>query len=182
MRFFHLVESLDAPAYCHGPLDRPFEHDALISADGGNRWSRRGEPTIYLSGNLGTAVVELGRHAGGPTGRVPVSPATGRIERTVWSVTLHLERVLDLRAPEVRTALRLPDQPHWVLDVRRTREIAAVVRSSGEVDALRVPSAGLVDRADRWNIVVFADELGAPLEQVLERPRSVGTVCLEQPA
>jgi RES domain-containing protein len=182
MRFFHLVEVLDAPAYCHAPVDRPFEHDALVSAEDGNRWSRRGEPTIYLAGNLGTALVELGRHAGGSKGRSPVSDETGRIERTVWTVTLHLDRVLDLRAPQVRSALRLPDDPHWILDVRRTREIAGIARSSGEVDALRVPSAGLIDRADRWNIIVFADELGVPLERAVERPRAVGTICLERPA
>jgi RES domain-containing protein len=118
----------------------------LIS-DKPNRWSAEGEPTIYLSGDPALAFVESGRH-----------PDDLEEGMRLVEVDVRIPLAVDLRDPDVRVALSLPDDPAWVLDRRRTREVAQVLRHSGVCDGLVVPSAGAPDQPDRYNLVIFADD------------------------
>ena len=120
----------------------------LIS-DKQNRWNAEGEPTIYVSGDPGLALVEAGRHEVDLDERL-----------RVFEVQLRIPNVLDLCDGGVRAALSLPDDRQWILDRERTRAVAGALRRSREVDALIVPSAGALDAPDRYNIVVFADDRG----------------------
>lgn len=185
VRLFHVAEPVAAPAYCHGPADEPFDLDKVVTAAHGNRWNRRGEPTLYLAGDPGMATVEFGRHVrhpddGGEGDRDDADDR--RVVRTLWQVHLEVERAIDLRRPDVRAALRLGESLEWLFDPRRCLELAALVRETGEVEAMLVPSVGLVDQPRRWNAVVFADCLDAPLDEVVREPRPVGSLCLERPA
>ena len=118
----------------------------LIS-DKANRWSGEGEPTIYLSGDPALALVESGRH-----------PDDLEEGMRLIEVDVRIPLAVDLRVADVRAALSLPDQPGWVFDRDRTRDVARSLRHSGICDALVVPSAGAPDQPDRFNLVVFADD------------------------
>jgi RES domain-containing protein len=111
------------------------------------RWNRAGEAAIYLAGDPGLALVEGGRHRPeGPTSRL-----------MVWRVDLGGRRVLDLRRPEVAGWLAVPVDPRWILDRERCAAVAGRARSDLAVEGLVVPSAGALDRMDRWNVVLFID-------------------------
>lgn len=118
----------------------------LIS-DAPNRWNAGGEPTIYVSGDPGLALVECGRH--------PTDLENGL---RLYEVDLRVPRALDLRDARVVRALSLPTDVYWVFDRDRTNRISRSLRDSGSCDALIVPSAGALDGRDRWNIVVFAED------------------------
>ena len=140
------------PASLAGPASTRLMADAMLTSEG-NRWSAPGEPTIYLAGDLGVALAEFGRHA-------PSDPDEGR----VWSVQVNLDAVVDLRA--ARDAERL-------LDHRRCRSLATRHRAAGDCEGLLVPTVAMLDRPDRWNLVVFADRLRRPLSQAIRPLRAV---------
>ena len=139
------------PASLAGPASARLTADAMRTSEG-NRWSAPGEPTIYLAGDLGVALAELGRH-------VPSDPEEGR----VWSVQVDLDAVVDLRAHRDVDGL---------LDRGRCRALAARHRIAGTCEALLVPTVAMLDRPDRWNLVVFGDRLRRPLA-VAVRPLEV---------
>lgn len=125
----------------------------LIDTDGG-RWSRPDEPTIYLAGDPGVALVEFGRH----------HPGDAETVGSIWELLVEVDAV-DLRD--------LPDDA--VLDQERCRAIASRWRRKGAA-ALVVPSAGCLDQRDRFNIVVFAEVIGERVDEVISRPRLLATV------
>src|SRR5215203_4913634 len=91
-------------AFCTGPMDEPFDVSRLVTRDD-NRWSGSDEPTVYLAGDPGAAIAELGRHWG------------EREERTaVWSLRLNLAATIDLRDPGTAAQFAVPDDPRWILD------------------------------------------------------------------
>lgn len=49
----------------------------------GNRWSSTGEPTIYLAGDLGVALVEFGRPVTEPTRTFRQDPPRTHIRATI---------------------------------------------------------------------------------------------------
>ncbi|MDQ3542133.1 MAG: RES family NAD+ phosphorylase, partial [Chloroflexota bacterium] len=114
-----------------------------------NRWNASGEPTLYLAGDPGILIAEWGRH-------FPVvfddalQPVT--VERTVFRLSLRLQRVVDLRShAAVKHAVTSP----WFLDRDVTRAVARSVRAAGTAQALIVPSIAFLDDLTRWNLVVF---------------------------
>lgn len=141
-----------------------------LRSDRPNRWNDEGEPTIYVSGDPGLALIESGRH-----------PEDLRRTSQLLRVDLRLRAALDLRHPAVRIELELPAGDWWVLDRDRTRAVAKQVRSSGACDGMLVPSAGALDQDERWNAVVFADDPAA-VAILLGDPRPAGSVILEAPA
>jgi len=132
-------------AWCTGP-DAPTLDLASLPTTDANRWSRAGEPTIYLAGDPGVALAELGRHWDEQLGAI-----------AVWSCKLSLTAAADLRDPVVRETLDLPAGPTWILDGERCRTVASRLRSDGRHDGLIVPSVPFIDDPDRWNAVVFAE-------------------------
>jgi RES domain-containing protein len=173
MRLLGLAEPLRTDAFCQAESDGQFDLERLVSTDGGNRWSSRGQPTVYLAGDIGVATVECGRHL----------PAFDHeaIERAYWRVELDAERMLDLRRDDVRMAIGVYGAADWLLDRRRCREIATRIRATGDCQGIVVPSVGFIDDPDRWNAVLFADRLGRPLESVVREAEIVGRLTFTAP-
>jgi RES domain-containing protein len=131
---------------------------------GGNRWSRPGEPTIYLGSDTSVALAEFARHL------EPDSPVVGGL----WTVDVLLDRIVDLRNVDVRADAALPEDPRWLLDRERCRSLAAAFRVRG-AQGLIVPSVAFLDQRERWNLVVFADRL-ENLERLIAQPRRLASL------
>jgi RES domain-containing protein len=143
------------PASLAGPASARLTADAMLTTEG-NRWSAPGEPTIYLAGDPGVALAELGRHA-------PADPEASR----VWSVRVELDRVVDLRTD--RDSARLFDRAHC-------RTLATRLRTADACEGILVPSVAMLDRPDRWNLVVFTDRLRRPLSNAVRPDDAVADV------
>jgi RES domain-containing protein len=135
----------------------PSDSTLDLISDKPNRWNAEGEPTIYVSGDPGLALIECGRHPDDLEGTI-----------RLFEVNLRIPRVVDLRDGAVRAALSLPTGLHWILRRDRTQGISRSLRRSGRCDALIVPSAGALDGRDRCNIVVFADDRARVAELVTD--------------
>jgi RES domain-containing protein len=154
--------AVSLPAWCTGP-DAPALDVASLPTSDANRWSGPGEPTIYLAGDPGVALAELGRHWEEQEGNI-----------ALWSADLSLAAAADLRDPRLRATLGLPSDPTWLLDAERCRMVAARLRSDGRHDGLIVPSVAFMDAGTRWNAVVFVECHPADLADVVRvRARDV---------
>jgi RES domain-containing protein len=167
-RLATLAADIAVTAYWRGEDDE-FDYEALVTSADGNRWNTPGEPTVYLAGDLGLALVEVGRHQ--PDGSA--KDAAGLL----WSVRVAAPRVIDLRHPEVRDALELRDR-YWFLERGRCVDVARCLRDADVCAGIQTPSAGVPDGLDRWNLVLFPDRLSRPLAQVVTQPRKAGRFVL----
>jgi RES domain-containing protein len=149
-------------ALCSGPPTDRLDITDLVTTDG-NRWSGPGEPTLYLAGDVGVALAEVGRHWDATEDR-----------EAIWRVRLALTSAVDLRREDVRAAVGVPEDPRWFLDRGRCRALAARFRTAG-CDGMIVPSVAFLDDLDRWNAVVFVDR-AAPLERVVLDARRSATI------
>lgn len=131
-----------------------------------NRWNVAGEPTLYIAGDVGLAIAEWGCHY--EEARVP-GLAHDTVERTVYRLDLVIERVLDLRDPQLWAALSLADAPFCFLDQGVARATAHFIRHTSSAQAIFVPSAAMLDKLDRWNLVLFLEKL--PRDPTLFIPR-----------
>ena len=152
-------------AVCSGPATDRLEIADLVTTEA-NRWSGAGEPTLYLAGDMGTALAEVGRHW---------EPGPGRL--CLWHVHLDLRAAVDLRRPDVRSAVGVPDDPRWFLDRGRCRDMAARLRRDGS-DGLIVPSVAFLDDLSRWNAVVFVDQASG-LQDVVRTLRPLADIGYE---
>ena len=132
----------------------------LITADA-NRWSGRGERTVYLATDVAVALAEFARH---------LSPGHGTVEGSIWTMNVDLEVVVDLRDSRARRLLSVSGGPAWALDPSACRTVAHDLRRRG-VQAILVPSVAFLDRLDRGNLILFAEHLPAGLDGVLSHPR-----------
>ena len=154
--------------FCHVPAATRFSVDALPKPDDGHdRWGTPGERTVYLAGDPSVAMVEYARH------RQPGAPDD---ERRLMRLRLSAVTVLDLRQPSVSSTLGMPSPTAGVIDRERARRIAADVRASGICQGLIVPSVGFIDRADRFNVILFAECLGRDLGTLVTEPEEVGRI------
>lgn len=154
--------------YCHVPAATRFSVDALPKPDDGHdRWGTPRERTVYLAGDAAVAIVEYARHR---------QPGAADDERRLMRLRLSAVTVLDLRLPAVAERLGMPNASGGVIDRQRARRIAADVRASGICQGLIVPSAGFVDRADRFNVILFAECLGRDLGTLVTEPEEVGRI------
>jgi hypothetical protein len=121
-----------------------------------NRWNSKGQPTLYLAGDEGVLIAEWGRHFD-----VDRTPGLKRqtVERAVFRLELSLDHALDLRRPEVWTALSLQHVPECFLDPNIARPTANYIRATTEAQAIFVPSVGFLDQLDRWCLVLFLEKL-----------------------
>jgi RES domain-containing protein len=144
-----------ATAVCSGPVVERLDVDRIVSSSG-NRWSADGEPTLYLAGDAGIALAEVGRHW---------SPDDG--PSRLWQVRVDLAAAIDLRDEATRTAVGVPTDPGWFLDRERCQEVGSRLRGLPRCDGLIVPSVAFLDDRSRWNAVVFIDRLTVPLGQAV---------------
>jgi RES domain-containing protein len=156
--------ALNVRAWCTGPAETSLRVTDL-GTDEGHRWSEDGQPTLYVAGDEGVVLAELGRHWSDEPGSVGI-----------WKLELHLECVLDLRRADVRAILGGPSEPRDWLAVDHCRAAVRQVRDAGSFDGIVVPSVAFLDDPSRWNAVVFLERLRRPLDEavaVLELDRLV---------
>lgn len=117
-----------------------------------------GEPTLYLAGDVGVVIAELGRHF-----RHDRDPglASALVERTIYRLELELERVLDVRDADVCHAIGLHDAPLCFLDRDVARATARYLRRTTPAQAILAPSVATLDQLNRWNLVLFPEKLPA---------------------
>jgi RES domain-containing protein len=161
--------SSDIPA--SGVLDFSF-----LGLSRTNRWSVYGEKTLYLAGDIGVAVSEWGRYV--ETGRTPLL-GHQVVTRTVYRLDVTVDRLLDLRDREVWSDLSLTNAPACFLDMSIARATAHFIRRTTEAQGLFVPSVAMLDKLDRWNLVLFIEKLPADPARFIRRvdvagPLSVG--------
>ncbi len=162
------------PALCHIPAGARFDVLDFRYAGRGadNRWNEQGEPTLYLAGDMGVAIAEFGRHFA--IDRTP-EVAQGAVERTVYRLDLTVDRVLDLRDPQVWAALSLSNAPNCFLSIPVAHATAHFIRTTTEAQGILVPSVAFLDQLVRWCLVLFLDKL--PIE-----PQSfISAVTIEGP-
>lgn len=143
----------------------------LVTTEG-NRWSRPGQPTIYLAGDAALALAEFARHA------TRESAPAG----SVWEVSVRLAAVADLRAEVLHSPLGSPGSAAGALDHDACRALADKIRATGSYEAMLVPSVAMLDRADRWNVVVFVERLRGGLDRALTIGPRVVAVAPGRPA
>jgi RES domain-containing protein len=138
-------------------LDGPPAWDVgrVITSEEG-RWNRPGQPTMYFASDPGVALAEHGRHAP-KDGSPPIA--------SLWTLSLSLDEVSDLRGS--------PDA--LVLDRMRCRALADELRGLG-LAGLIVPSVAFLDNRDRFNVVIFAEILGARASDVIVAPRLLAAI------
>jgi hypothetical protein len=150
-----LPRRLTAYVQVPGGTDAPFRPEALVKDDPA-RWNAEGEPTAYLASDVAVAVSEFVRHLQpGPTG----APEPGPERRDVYRVEVDAPGIIDLRDPDVATALGIDEVPHCFLDERLARRVGSRVRGADGVAGMLTQPMAFLDRPDRWNLVLFADRL-----------------------
>ena len=121
-----------------------------------NRWNAAGEPTLYVAGDVGTAIAEWARHYGEDRGP---GLAQDVVERTVYRLELIVDRVLDLRDARLWTDLLLDNAPYCFLDRAIARATAQFLRRTTPTQALLAPLVAMLDKPDRWVMVLFLEKL-----------------------
>lgn len=174
MALDHLLTPWAGTAYRHLPASSPFSvlDFQFAGQSKENRWNEQGEPTLYLARDVGVAIAEFARHF--QMGRAPI----GRddvVRRLVYRLDLQIDRVLDLRDPRLHTAMSLSGVPVCFLDRAVARAVAQYLRRMTMAQALFVPSVAMLDRPERWNLVLFLEKLPA------EPTRSITRVTIEGP-
>ena len=174
------IVSWSGAAYRHLPETVTQAADVLNFSYAGrssdNRWNVKGEPTLYLAGDVGMALAEWSRHFVENTNP---ALATVPVRRTVWLLSLAIPRVLDVRDGDVWTELSLTNAPHCFLDLIMAQTIGGYLRRITDAQALLVPSVTMLDKLDRWNLVLFLDKLPADPRQFVTQVQSSG--ALEAP-
>ena len=157
-------------AFCHVPADEPVDLEKLAHRDSEHdRWNDPGEPTAYFALDPAVALAELARH-------LQVGPDDPPVRRRLLGLRLDLDGLLDLRRPGVRAALGAPGDLREFADRGVARAVASRARAGADCRGLLVPSIAFLDDDARANLVLFADRLGAPLEDVVLEALEAGEV------
>lgn len=138
-----------------------------------NRWNVKGDPTLYLACDTDVALAEWSRHFGQNT-----NPTLAHVplKRTLWQLTLDIPRVLDMRSADVWDELQLTNTPYCFLDLSIAQTVGTYLRRVTDAQALLVLSVALLDKPDRWNIVLFLDKLPQDTGQFITRLTRIGAL------
>lgn len=138
-----------------------------------NRWNVKGDPTLYLAGDIGVALAEWVRHFVENT-----NPALARmpVTRTIWQLALTIPQVLDMRDTAVWADLSLNDAPYCFLDLAISQTVGTYLRRITDAQALLVPPVAMLDTLDRWNLVLFLDKLAPDPHEFISRVERTGTL------
>lgn len=130
--------------------------DSYLGQTDTNRWSGRDVRAYYFASDIGVVLAEHARHIAAD---VPLGHAE-RLERSVFSVAVSLERVLRLTDPAVVAAMGAAAIETWILDIVRTQAAATYLRTQlPDLQGLVVPSVAFLDDPARYNLVVFRDAI-----------------------
>lgn len=161
-------------AFRHVPAGSPYHVLDFRYAGRGldNRWNEPGEPTLYLASDVGVVIAEFGRHF--EVHRTPPLRSAA-VERTVYRLEVTIGRLFDLRKPELWQVLSLREAPSYFADRDIARAVARYLRVTTAAQGFMVPSMAMLDKVDRWVMVIF-------LEKVPRDPgRFVTSVQIEGP-
>lgn len=137
-----------------------------------NRWNLPGTRTLYLAGDRGVLIAEWGRHL---DPRFPEDIVSASFaQRDVYQLQVRLDRILDLRDPEVASSLGLIDVPQSFLNIDRTRLAAHMVRSTTNAQGMLVPSVAFLDDMTRWNLVVFLEKMPTETYSWITEVKKIG--------
>lgn len=154
-----LVGPWSGEAYRHIPEGSPFDVlDFRFAGAGENRWNYPAQPTLYVAGDIAIALAEFARHLDNNRAS---GLRTALRARQLYRLHVRLERVLDLRRPDVRATLSIPDAPACFLEKAVARATAHYIRTVTTVQAIIVPSMAFLDEPDRWVGVLFLERLPA---------------------
>jgi RES domain-containing protein len=136
-----------------------------------NRWNVKGNPTLYLAGDIGVALAEWARHFVENT-----NPALARVpvKRIVWQLQFTISQVLDMRDSEAWEDIGPRNAPHCFLDLATSQTVGTYPRRITNAQALLVPSVALLDKLDRWNLVLFPDKLPPDPRAFISRVERAG--------
>jgi RES domain-containing protein len=121
-----------------------------------NRWNVAGEPSLYLAKEKDVALAEYARHF--QVNRTP-GLAAKTYRRQVYRFQVRLEKVLDLRSPDVWLELSLTHAPECFTNKSVARSIAQFIRKTTENQAILVPSVAFLDDMEQWCLVLFLEKL-----------------------
>jgi RES domain-containing protein len=163
-------------AFRHIPADAGYDIRDLRFAGrrSSGRWHWQGQPTLYLASDSAVAIGEFARHLAVDRG----GGATAA-RRAVYELGVRLERVIDLRDPDVLRLIGRDDAPQCWLDPRIARAVATFFRDSLDLHGLLVPSVAHLDDASRFNVVCFLENLPETARSFLPRARRRATVTVE---
>jgi RES domain-containing protein len=169
-RLDDLVEPFSGSVFCHVPGDRPFAHAELARPDDAHdRWGTSGCRTVFLASDPAIAVAEYARH------RPPNAPAD---DRRLVGMRLVAVMTIDLRRPACVERLTAGAPRGRLVDRETARAIAATARRTATCQGLIVPSMAFLDRPERFNVVLFAENLGRDLSDLLLDVHDVGRVTI----
>lgn len=83
----------------------------------------------------------------------------GAQPRRIYDMIVDLALVLNLRNDELVKALSLVDAPACFLSKDLCRSVAQRLRRETKAEGLLAPSMALLDRPERWLLVLFVDKL-----------------------
>ena len=162
-------------AYCHVPANVEVDLDDLVGGDDGDeRWNRRGQPTLYLAGDVGVAIAEFARHL--ETG--PHDGSTAPQGRRLLRLDVAIDGLFDLREPEVAGLLDAPSDPSAYMDREVARAVAGRARSMAGCRGLIVPSMAYLDDLSRWNLLAFMDRIPGGVAEIVAGWQEVGRIEL----
>ena len=136
-----------------------------------NRWNAPDEPTLYLAGDPGVLVAEWGRHLHGSFDDAVIRET---LERDVYRLSVRLERVLDLRLPDLARQAGVHRYPEDILEHDRARAAARWIRTETPAQAMLVPSVAFLDDPARWNLVVFLDRVPGEVATWISNVERIG--------
>lgn len=143
-------------AYVHLPahVDAGTVRAADLVNTAQRRWNGEGRPTLYLACDPAGAISEFARHLepDGDTGEPP------KDDRALLRMDLSLDRVLDLRDPATLAALGVDGAPLRFMDEEVARALSDRLRDDLRPDGLLVPPMAFLDRPERWDLVLFAED------------------------
>ena len=114
------------------------------------------ERALYLAGDRGTLAAEWARHLPFPW-RAEVNDR--RLHRLVFQLSFKLDRIFDLRDPDIQRHFGIEFSLGWLADMDRTRQLSQAIRLRTTAQAIIVPSIAFVDDHTQWNLVVFLDKV-----------------------
>lgn len=138
-----------------------------------NRWNVVGQPTLYFAGDIGVAIAEWGRRFTPAFGADELKPSV----RDVYQLQFRLDRLLDLRDPDITNRLDLSNAPDNFRNIEYARATANHIRNNSSAQAMLVPSIAFLDDLTRWNLVIFLNKMPTSTKSWITNVERIGPLA-----